>query len=132
MFAVLTSSFTFASPALISLPQRWYLFTLSGYLVTGCRSVLGVSLVLSELDGGRPAWHSRSACRGSGIEMFPERVDAQYGDARALCSVCPVIEPCRVESDRFEVRDDEVFGMRAGETPDERTVRRSARRSAVA
>ena len=97
-----------------------------------CCSVLGVSLVLSELDGGRPAWHSRSACRGSGVEMFPERGGAQYGNARALCSVCPVIEPCRVEGDRVEVRDDEVFGMRAGETPDERRVRRSARRSAVA
>lgn len=43
----------------------------------------------------RPEWHDRAACRGLDTRtFFPERGDST-DEAKAICSTCAVVEPCR-------------------------------------
>ena len=76
---------------------------------------------LVELAAAREApWRSRAACRGLTALMFPdaEHGIVDYGPALALCSSCPVVEPCRAAGTR------ERFGVWGGVSPGVRHPRR--------
>ena len=43
----------------------------------------------------RPAWHASAACRGAGTTAFFPAKGQSSAEAKALCSSCPVVDPCR-------------------------------------
>lgn len=65
------------------------------------------------------------ACRGADLDLFfPPRREG-YAKARRLCLRCPVFDECRAENDAFESVDlRRMYGFYAGETPNERLMRR--------
>jgi hypothetical protein len=50
-----------------------------------------------------------------------------YGEARRICGACPVVEDCRKMADRAEREQplSHLFGMLAGETPEDGAKRRA-------
>lgn len=72
------------------------------------------------LQGDRPAWWARAACRGQGPEQwFPERGD-RPDHAKAVCARCPV----RAECLDAAVANREAAGVWGGMSPGERRPRR--------
>ncbi len=73
------------------------------------------------------SWRMKASCRGLPTNIFfPEfaaEVQDPYGDARAICATCPVIEDCLKLSDSFASGGDRS-GMFGGLTPVERRNRR--------
>jgi WhiB family redox-sensing transcriptional regulator len=68
-------------------------------------------------------WRQDAACLGvDPAVFFPE--GASYAPARAICSRCPVLEDCRAWNDKAEGRSVRLFGVYAGESPQERVARR--------
>jgi hypothetical protein len=81
------------------------------------------------------AWLLRAACQGADPELFfpnlSSRIPKLTQQARtrapkALCATCPVLPHCRRHVDRLERGQGGrlIFGVWAGETPDERIGRR--------
>lgn len=78
-----------------------------------------------DLNGTRPAWYDRAACRGMPLAMFfpPGRIDTRgregtrsgaNDEARATCKGCPVRLPCA------EAGRDNQYGMWGGLSPSQR------------
>lgn len=79
-------------------------------------------LALVEL--GRPAWHTRAACRGlmaPGRAMFFPGRGEPTDHARSVCATCPVTGPCG------QAGADEKFGVWAGTSERQRRAERAAR-----
>jgi Transcription factor WhiB len=72
---------------------------------------------------GRPAWHSRAACRGMTDLFFHASGRRTYAAARAVCAGCPVRAECLAEGLELEARGP-VFGVRAGLAPRQRRALR--------
>jgi WhiB family redox-sensing transcriptional regulator len=72
------------------------------------------------------AWIDDAACRGYPVDVFFPDKGGSYGEARAVCRRCPVVDRCRDEIDRVErgLTSVDVQGLYAGETPGERRRRR--------
>ena len=63
----------------------------------------------------RPDWHRHAACRGLGPELFFSGRSPEQ--AKSLCAVCTVREPCR------QATPDPIgHGIWGGTTPTERRV----------
>jgi hypothetical protein len=79
----------------------------------------------------KPDWQEQAACQGVDTEVFfpPYRTRTAYDEARAICAECPVLSTCRETNDAQENNGEplHIFGMFAGETPDERINRRGRR-----
>ncbi len=78
-----------------------------------------------------PTWRNRAACRGLDPEIFfppsEEEDDATTAAAKAVCSQCPVQEPCLEHALGFRERD----GVWGGYTEKERRrIVRQRRRTA--
>jgi len=77
----------------------------------------------------RERWKNRAACLGSDPEVFFPQHGAgrkQIDEARAICATCPVLSVCRDYVDVIEadIPRSYLFGIFAGETPNERWRRR--------
>jgi WhiB family redox-sensing transcriptional regulator len=71
------------------------------------------------------AWRGLAPCRERDVSIFyPEEPDGSYSEARAICALCVVREPC-LES---ALRGHERYGMWGGATPGERRRLERARR----
>lgn len=66
---------------------------------------------LSELLG-RPAWHSRAACRGKGPDLFYPGQGVDLTPAREICADCMVKVDCLAAA--LEVSTAVDFGVWAG------------------
>jgi WhiB family redox-sensing transcriptional regulator len=65
----------------------------------------------------RPGWWSSAACKGHDLKLFfPDPRSTNYDAARAICSSCPVIEPCLAAA----LERGDQFGMFGGKSPQER------------
>lgn len=73
----------------------------------------------------RPAWHARAACRGSGSTRWVTGGRrARHEEERAVCSQCPVSEPCF----SYALADASLKGCSGGTAETERKrIRDSAR-----
>lgn len=77
-------------------------------------------------------WRDEAACLGEDPELFfPEKEgrpgavrDKLTDDAKTVCARCPVFFDCRENADGSEKKDSMKYGVRAGETGNERTNRR--------
>lgn len=69
-------------------------------------------------------WQDDAACRGVDTAVFfPSKTG--LAKARKICLWCPVIEECRAFNDAHEdVAINHMFGLFAGESPNERYMRR--------
>lgn len=72
----------------------------------------------------RPAWMLQAACRGMTAVMYPGQ-GADVRPALAICSGCPVREPCL----KYALDNVERFGIFGGTTEKERRRLRRARRN---
>jgi WhiB family redox-sensing transcriptional regulator len=67
--------------------------------VAASRAPLNLDDLLAVVGLTRPAWMRRAACRGEDLRLFfPGRTGAArtlLGEARAVCSTCPVVDACR-------------------------------------
>jgi WhiB family transcriptional regulator, redox-sensing transcriptional regulator len=65
-------------------------------------------------------WHHRAACRGMSPKVFygPDapKDDSWADDAKAVCAICPVKEPCLTEA----LIRGERYGVWGGLVPGER------------
>ena len=79
---------------------------------------------LANLADFRPSWHSTAACVGQVDVMFGQFT---YRAARELCAGCVYVTECRADADMAEagVAVLYLFGIVAGENPDERVARRA-------
>lgn len=41
-----------------------------------------------------PSWRKHAACRGAAPEIFYPASDEEAGQAKAMCGICPVRQPC--------------------------------------
>lgn len=70
----------------------------------------------------RPAWMTNAACRGMDAALFFPDAGGPTALARAVCSACPVREPCLQYA-----LEENVAGVWAGTSPRQRaTLRRQA------
>jgi len=61
-------------------------------------------------------WQLRAACRGVRVEMFFPPVEQEADEAKAVCALCEVREPCLEAA----LVAGETFGVWGGLTPQER------------
>jgi WhiB family redox-sensing transcriptional regulator len=77
-------------------------------------------------------WQDRAACRLIPVELFFPPAEQEADDAKAVCAVCEVRQPCL----EFAIAAGERFGVWGGLTPQERrslvAKRRSRARAAAA
>ena len=74
-----------------------------------------------------PAWRKRSACSGLDPQIFYPDPDEEGLEAKAVCEVCPVREPCL----EYALSHREKEGVWGGATEKERRrIIRQRRRSA--
>ena len=78
--------------------------------------VVGIELV-ADLSLFRPVWHTSAPCVGLVDVMFHKGTKA----AREVCAGCDYVTECRAEADVAVLY---LFGIVAGENPDERVARR--------
>ena len=62
------------------------------------------------------AWRNRSACRGLDPTIFYPPSDEEADEAKAICAVCPVREPCL----EYALANRERDGIWGGRTERER------------
>ena len=84
---------------------------------------------LSANDGGSEAsneeWQDRAACRQVPVELFFPPAEQEADEAKALCALCEVRQPCL----EFAIAAGERFGVWGGLTPQERRSLIAKRRS---
>ena len=68
----------------------------------------------------RPGWSDLAACRGATDVMFPT-CGGDVGAAVAVCMSCPVRLSCLGAARNDELCAPEIFGVRGGLTPPERS-----------
>lgn len=68
------------------------------------------------------SWQQKASCREADTGLFFK--ESKFGDALALCEICPVIRECRDLADVFERADRKPVGVFGGELPSERAERR--------
>ena len=77
-------------------------------------------------------WQDRAACRQVPVELFFPPAEQEADDAKAVCAMCEVRQPCL----EFSITAGERFGVWGGLTPQERrslvAKRRSRARAAAA
>jgi WhiB family redox-sensing transcriptional regulator len=61
-------------------------------------------------------WQQRAACRGVRVELFFPPVEQEAHEAKAVCALCDVREPCLEAA----LVAGETFGVWGGLTPQER------------
>ena len=86
-------------------------------------------------DGGLVAsneeWQDRAACRQIPVELFFPPAEQEADEAKAMCAICEVRQPCL----EFAIAAGERFGVWGGLTPQERrslVAKRRARARAEA
>lgn len=62
----------------------------------------------------RPAWWSRAACLGVGVELFFPARGEDASPALAYCARCSVTQECAAWSESFPGRPDGVWGGLSG------------------
>ena len=84
---------------------------------------------LSRNDGGPVAsneeWQDQAACRQIPVELFFPPAEQEADEAKALCAICEVRQPCL----EFAIAAGERFGVWGGLTPQERRSLVAKRRS---
>ncbi len=77
-------------------------------------------------------WQDRAACRRIAVELFFPPAEQEADDAKSVCAICEVRQPCL----EFAIEAGERFGVWGGLTPQERRSlvarRRSRARAAAA
>ena len=71
-------------------------------------------------------WTTRAACRGVSLNVFFGDSIRDVEHARGFCRVCPVIGECLAMAEALD--GSEAYGVYAGLTGHERTLRRLAAR----
>lgn len=61
-------------------------------------------------------WRDQAACRGTDVSVFFPEVGNSNHEAKRVCSTCPVRRPC------LEASEDQLYGVWAGMSPDERAA----------
>lgn len=75
----------------------------------------------------KATWRQRGACRGLDPDIFYPGTDEEAGEAKAICDICPVRQPCLEHA--LAVRERE--GIWGGLTERERRrILRQRRKSA--
>ena len=73
-------------------------------------------------------WRNQAACAGVSDYVFFD--PGYYTEALRFCRHCPVRADCQTMNDQAETRYSRFFGVFGGETPKQRTRRRSKERNA--
>ena len=73
-------------------------------------------------------WQDRAACRPLPVEIFFPPAEQEGDEAKAICEICEVREPCL----EFALAADERFGIWGGLNPDERRALVARRKRAAA
>lgn len=80
-------------------------------------------------DGGSVAsneeWQDHAACRQVPVELFFPPIEQEVEEAKAMCAICEVRQPCL----EFALAAGERFGVWGGLTPQERRSLIAKRRS---
>ena len=80
-------------------------------------------------DGGPVAsneeWQDSAACRMTPVELFFPPAEQEVEEAKAMCAICEVRQPCL----EFALAAGERFGVWGGLTPQERRSLIAKRRS---
>ncbi len=72
---------------------------------------------------GPGPWRHEAACWGMPVDaFFPDKTDSRTAaDAKAICRVCPVEDPCLAEALRIEsLAPSRAFGIFGGLSPRQR------------
>lgn len=81
------------------------------------------------LDGLRPEWHERAACRSMGTAMFFPGQGEPAGPAKQICATCPTRVECLADA----LDNGDHHGIWGGTSERERRrIRYDARRSSIA
>ena len=70
-------------------------------------------------------WQDRAACRMVPVELFFPPAEQEVEEAKAMCAICEVRQPCL----EFALAAGERFGVWGGLTPQERRSLIAKRRS---
>jgi WhiB family redox-sensing transcriptional regulator len=71
-------------------------------------------------------WQDRAACRHIPVERFFPPAEQEADEAKAICAVCDVRQPCL----EFAIKEGERFGIWGGLTTQERRSLVAKRRKA--
>lgn len=71
------------------------------------------------------SWREEAACRGIDVAVFFPEVGNSNHEAKRVCATCPVRRPC------LEASEDQLYGVWAGMSPDERAALSGRRMTAA-